>query len=264
MLRATKTIISRTIILFALIVAGALGAAEQPFAATSSPNVGLDQLMRMADFLAKLDQFSFQQQSGYDVVQVSGQKIEFIESRKLVFDRPDKFRIDAEKSNGDSAVTTYDGKTMTILNLTRNLYASSEIKGDVDGAIIHIVQKLKMRFPLALLLVTTVPEELKKRVLQVDIVETRVVDGESCSHLAVQGDSVDFQVWLPTDGDPLPKRLILTYKLEEGQPQYWANFSDWKLSPDLPVSLFTLELPKDATRMQLLAESARTAIEGEK
>jgi hypothetical protein len=125
--------------------------------------------------------------------------------------------------------------------------------GGVDAAIMHFVKDLKMRLPLALLLVTSLPEELEERVQEAQIVETAILDGKPFVHLAARGDSVDFQIWIPATGDPLPRRIVITYKQEEGQPQYWASFSDWNLAPDPPASRFALDLPPDASRIDFLA-----------
>ncbi|MEA3277773.1 MAG: DUF2092 domain-containing protein [Pseudomonadota bacterium] len=219
----------------------------------------MDQLQRMASFMAQLKQFSVEQQSGYDVVQDSGQKIEFGESRELLFVRPDRFREDVRRSDGEETTIAFDGKAITVLNATRKMYASSEMPGSIDAAITHFVKDLKMRLPLAMLFVTILPEELDKRVQEVEMVEIAMLGGTPFYHLAARADSVDFQVWLPTTGDPLPRRIVITYKHEEGQPQYWASFSDWNLSPNPPTSLFTLDIPKDASRIQFLAEIPRAA-----
>jgi hypothetical protein len=41
---------------------------------------------------------------------------------------------------------------------------------------------------------------------------------------------------------------VITYKKAEGQPQFWAQFSDWNLSPDIPDSLFVFTPPEGAAK----------------
>jgi hypothetical protein len=188
------------------------------------------------------------------VVQESGQKIEFGETRKVTLARPDRFRVDVERSDGELSTAVFDGKAVTAYNARQKMYAMSEVQGDIDAAVRHFVRDLKMRLPLAMLFVTVLPQELKKRALGGDVVETTSVQGTPCVHVAARGETVDLQVWLPTTGDPLPRRIILTYKNEAGQPQYWANFSDWNLAPNPPASLFSVEVPKDASRIEFLAK----------
>jgi len=254
MRRVIRTIISGTVLLTALLATVALADVKSPATETAHSSAGMDQLMRMASFLAQLKQLSVAQQSGYDVVQDSGQKIEFLENRKLVFDRPDRFRVDAQRSNGESYAIAFDGQAITVFSLTKKLYASSKIKGDIDSAITYYVKDLGMRFPLAMLYVINLPDEFGRRVREAEIVETLILNGVSYFHLVVRADNVDFQVLLPETGDPLPLRIVITYKFEVGQPQYWANFSNWNLSPNPPESSFFPNIPKDADRIQFFAE----------
>lgn len=250
-----RSSIGGIVLLVAMLVTIPLQAAEK--APATGP--GMEQVMRMANFLAQLKEFSVTLQTGYDVVQESGQKIEFGETRKLTLVRPDRLRLDVEKSDGESSTTVFDGKAVTVFNPKSNLYALSEVQGDIDAAVRHFVRDLKMRLPLAMLFVTALPQQLEERILEAAIVETAPTQGIPYAHVAVRGEAVDFQVWVPTTGDPLPRRLIITYKSEAGQPQYWANFSDWNLAPNPPASLFSLEIPKDAGRIQFLAQVPRPA-----
>mgnify|MGYP003505037137 FL=1 len=63
-------------------------------ATTESQREAAALLKGMADYLAGLKSFSVMFRAGYDVVQSSGQKIEFGETRRLVLARP--YRLDVE------------------------------------------------------------------------------------------------------------------------------------------------------------------------
>jgi len=238
----------------AVTVLAPFSAAEDKPLEAAALNPAMEALMRTAHFLAQLKDFRVHMHIGYDVVQESGQKIEFGERRTWTVARPDRFRADVERSDGEKSTIVFDGKAITVYHPTLNMYAVSEISGDIDTAVKHLIKDLNVRMPLSLLLVTSLPKELEKRVVRADIVETSVLEGTPCVHLAVRGDAVDFQMWVPTEGDPLPRRIILTYKHDEGQPQFWANFSDWNLKPDPPAEFFSLNIPKDASRIQFLAQ----------
>lgn len=247
----------RVLSFLVLIVSGPVAFAQ----ATSeppAPDPAMQQLMRMATFLSGLKQFSLQQHSAYDVVQESGQKIAFEENRRLLFVRPDRFRVETRRGDGDVSVTVFDGKSITVFNPAQNLYATSEITGDIDTALIYFLRDLQMRLPLALLFASDLPKAFEQRIQEAAIVETTRCDGAPCIHLAARAATVDFQVWLPEQGDPLPHRIIITYKHEEGQPQYYANLWDWNLSPEPPASYFSLEIPDDAERIAFLEQARRT------
>jgi hypothetical protein len=252
-----RTLGSGAVLLVALLATAVLAETKSPAVAAPPSSAAMEQLLRMANFLARLEQFSVVLRSGYDVVQESGQKIEFGEQREMTLVRPNRFRVNARTSDGEASTAVFDGQMIKVFNATQNLYAISEISGDIDAAITHFVKDLQMRLPLALLFVTALPKELEQRLQEAEVVETTTIAGKPYLHIAARSDSVDLQVWLPTTGDPLPHRIILTYKHEEGQPQYWANFTDWNLAPNAAPSRFTLDIPKEAARIPFLAQVRR-------
>ena len=185
-------------------------------------------------------------------------KIEFGDARKVVVRRPDRLRIDVERSDGERGLVLYDGKQITGFVATQNRYAQAAVQGDLDKAITYAVKELKVRVPLAMLYVNQLPAELERRVQTVDYVEMTTLSGEPCHHLAARTASVDFQIWI-ADGDrPLPRRVVLTYKNAPGQPQYWAQFSAWDLAPKITEATFTFTPPKEAQKIPFLSELRRS------
>ena len=212
------------------------------------------QLMGMARFLAGAQQFSFRMNAGYDVVQKSGQKIEFEELRKVTLVRPDRLRVDTERSDGDKAVTLFDGQDITIVSPNQKVFASTSKPGDVDDAIFYLLGGLKLQLPLAMMYLTSLPLELKLRVHSVELVEQSMIMDVPCDHLAVRSKEVDFQIWIPAQGDPLPRRFVITYKNAPGQPQFRANLSDWNLSPNPPSGFFSFSPPEGFVKIAFLAQ----------
>jgi hypothetical protein len=68
---------------------------------------------------------------------------------------------------------------------------------------------------------------------------------------------VDFEIWLDTDNTHLPQRLAITYKNEEGAPQYRAEFSDWKLNPEVSSVDLAFNPPDGAQRIPFLVRVRR-------
>jgi hypothetical protein len=216
-------------------------------------------LMRMADFLAGAQSFSVSVRGGYDAVQKSGQKIEFGEMRKVTLSRPDRLRVEGERSDGAKTLTVFTGKEILLIDETSNVYATAPQPGGVDDTIVYFVKDLGMRLPLAMLLVSQLPAELKARVRSVDYVERTNIHGSPAHHLAARTDMVDFQVWV-ADGDrPLPQRVVITYKQAKGEPQFWAQFSDWNLAPALDDSTFLAKPPDGAQKVAFAAQLPRVS-----
>jgi hypothetical protein len=216
-------------------------------------------LNKTADFLAKANQFGVTIRTGYDVVQTSGEKVEFGEIRKVSLRRPNQFRSDLERSDGEKGLVVFDGKDITVFNDKQKVYAMASKPGDLDGAVTYLLKDLGMRLPLAMMYLTRLPAEIENRVRSVETVELSSVMDVPCVHLAAQTDDVDFQIWIPAQGDPLPRRIVITYKHANEAPQFWADFSEWNLSPNFPNALFTFSPPEGARQIPFLAQLALAA-----
>jgi hypothetical protein len=77
-------------------------------------------------------------------------------------------------------------------------------------------------------------------------VDQETVGGKSAEHLAARTDDLDFQVWIASGDEPVPLRVVLTYKRETGQPQFSATMSDWNFHPKIDPSTFTFVPPAGA------------------
>jgi len=244
-----------------LLLAGGLADAQQTAPAKKkAPAVSESQvqaraiLMRMAEYLAGAPAFSVGLRAGYDAVQKSGQKIEYSETRKITLSRPDRLRIETEESDGDKSLTVFTGKDIVLVNSTDNVYAIAPQPAGLDNTIVHYVRDLGLRLPLAMMLVSQLPEELKARVRSIDYVEMTSLYGAPAHHLAARTDTVDFQVWVADGDKPLPQRVVITYKKDKGQPQFRAQFVDWNLAPAVADTTFSVKPPEGALRIAFVTQ----------
>jgi hypothetical protein len=257
----------------ALLLAAGLAYSQQPTPGKKSPPAAVVTesqakanaiLMRMADFLSGAQRFSVSVNGGYDAVQKSGQKIEFGETRKVILSRPDRLRVEGERSDGAKILTVFTGKEIMLTDAASNVYATALQPGGLDETIIYFVKDLGMRLPLAMLLISQLPAELKDRVRSVEYVEKTNIQGAVSHHLAARGDTVDFQVWVADGDKPFPQRVVITYKKAKGQPQFWADLSDWSLAPAITDSTFLAKPPDGAQKVAFAAQLPRIAVAARK
>jgi hypothetical protein len=90
---------------------------------------------------------------------------------------------------------------------------------------------------------------LPEQVRVADYVEASSIAGVPCDHLALRGDDADMQVWIAQGQQPLPRRVVITYRHADGRPQFWAQFSDWNLAPEAPDVLFAFTPPTGAAKI---------------
>ena len=266
----------RTVLCVAVLSATTLGCSENkvvtrlkpPAVQITAPHVmtetanAKDILKRMAEFLAKTPQFSVNLIDNYDVIQKSGQKIEFGESRKITISRPNGLRVDLEESSGEKHTVLYDGKDITVFSPSQNVYAQTAKPGGIDEAVMYFLKDLRMRLPLAALLLSRFPAEIESRTQTLDYVDKTVIDGISTHHLAGRTETVDYQVWIAEDTQPLPLRIVLTYKNAEGQPEFRAQFSDWNLASKVQDAQFAFTPPEGARKIAFQAQLSDIAAAG--
>ena len=215
----------------------------------------MTQLVGMAQKIAEAKEFSVSIHMAYDVVQESGQKIEFSEIRHTLISRPNHMRVDAHQSDGNVSRLFFDGKTLTLVNATENVYSQTDRPGDLDAAIRYAVGTLGIRVPLARLLVTTLPQEIQKLTSRVEYVERNILGRTATDHIVGQTEEVDYQVWIAEDN--LPRRIVITYKRAPGQPQFRADFLDWNLLPKGVDTAFNFTPPKEAEKIPTLLSAGK-------
>jgi len=267
-----RSLALRTASLAALALAAALPlhaqqaapAAKKAPAASETQVLAREILMRMAAYLGGAQGYSVNLRAGYDAVQKSGQKIEFNESRKITLARPDKLRVEGERSDGAKSQVVFNGKEITLVDGANNVYATAPQPGNIDRSVVHFVSDLGMRLPLAVMLLSRMPAELEARVKTVDIVEKATVLGRPTHHLAARTNDVDFQVWVADGDQPVPLRVVITYKKSPGQPQFWAQFSDWNMAPSVNDATFTTQVPAGAQKVAFAAQLQRATMAARK
>jgi hypothetical protein len=73
------------------------------------------------------------------------------------------------------------------------------------------------------------------------------IDGVECAHLAYADAFVDVGVWIPSAGQPLPRRVEIGYKQVAGAPKARIDFKSWDLAPRIVEGTFTFQ-PGEAAK----------------
>jgi len=237
-------------VMLALVLGGLPVHAQEGKATEPDPEAKATTIFkRMTEFLAQAQQLSVTIESEFDVVQDSGEKYTFGESRAIVIRRPGHLRMDTTKRDGATGGMVFNGQDITAFDMKDQVYAIVAKPGSVDDAIAYFVNDLDMRMPLAEFFSSTVIKTLPERVLTADYVEQATIAGVPCDHLGLRGERVDLQVWVAQGDQPLPQRVIITYARAEGQPQFRAQFREWNLSPNAPDALFAFTPPEGAMKI---------------
>ena len=210
-------------------------------------------LIGMADFMARAPAMSVTMRSSYDAIQADGQRIEFGERRRILMQRPDKLRVDVERSDGERGTVVFDGRWITAFKPAENVYARVEKPGTLDQALVYMVRDLRATLPLARMFTTGFPVDLDKRATSVAFVEECSLFDVPTDHVAVRSAEVDLQLWIAKGPEPLPRRVIVTYKNAPGEPQFRADLYDWSVPAKLDAAAFAFVPPAGAEQVMYLA-----------
>jgi hypothetical protein len=241
------------------IITGLLVSGLVPALTRGEENAAATRIAAMANFLAKSQRLGVTADCTYDVMQDSGEKIEFGEQRKLILRRPDRARFEVTGRDGSRRGVLFDGTQLTAFDVEENVYTTVAKPGTVDAALLYYTQELKMRLPLRELFAADLSQEIKDALGSARLVEQETVGGVATDHVAFRGDTADVQLWIARDGDPLPQRIVITYRLAEGQPQFVADFHGWTFTPEVPDSAFAFVPPEGAHKIPILTPGERGA-----
>jgi hypothetical protein len=206
-------------------------------------------LKGMSDYLAGQKSLSAKFDSDIEVVTPELQKIQFTSSGEMKMNRPDKLRI--RRTGGYTDVElVYDGKTVSLYGNNAKSYVQADLAGTVDKMIDALQSRSGAGLPGADLLLSNSFDELMANVIEGRHIGQGVVDGVECEHLAFRGPETDWQIWIETGAEPVPRKYVITSKTVTGAPQYTLKIRDWKTDANADAD-FVFKAPADATKVAL-------------
>ena len=196
----------------------------------------------------------------FDIVQGSGQHLEFGATRTLAMRRPDRLRVDARRRDGTATQFYFDGQTGTLYHPSHRVYSSAPMGPTVDAAIETLEERLGVPVPLADLVRSDLQTILTRSMEAALWVGEETLGGTPCEHIAFRTAEVDLQLWVAVEPPRLIQRVVITYPEEEGSPQFRADLLNWELDLQLPDSLFEFEPPAGAEQVPFV-ELGGTAVD---
>lgn len=205
----------------------------------------------MCDFLKAKLVFTFTAAVTSEQVYPNGQTVMLANTVEMAVKRPDKFYARVTGDERDR-VFVYDGKTVSVADLDRGVYAVIDAPPTIDATLDMLAQKYGIDAPLADLLYSDPCAVMLGNVRTGDCVGAHQAEGKACDHLVFSQKESDWQLWVEKGKSPLPRKLVINDKQVMGWPQFAANFSQWDMNPRLPAGLFTFAPQQDARRIDFI------------
>jgi hypothetical protein len=246
-----------TLAIAASVLAACIGAsaAQAKDAKTARPPVvdpRADRLLKeMGASLAAAKQYSFRADIVWDEVLPTAQKIQLAAIQDVAVRRPNRAYVEYAGDDGGKRLW-YDGVHITLYDAAENVYATTSAPGKIDAAVRELVDAHGFEPPLADLLYADPYAALSKHAQLGLYLGLHDVGGTRCHHLAFVDKEVDWQVWIEDGTQMVPRKLVITYKLQPGSPQFSAVLSEWDLDERLADTVFVPFLPDGAVPIDFL------------
>jgi hypothetical protein len=206
---------------------------------------------KMGTFLNMANQFRFHAEVMFDDHLPSGQKIQFAAAEDVSVRKPDRIYVDYQSDLGSKRFW-YNGKSMTLFSPAHNSYSTIDAPPKIESAMDLLIKDYGFTVPLGDFLFSHPHDTLMKNVLAGIYVGPGDVNGVDCQHLAFVEKYIDWQIWIEDGNEPIPRKVVITYKTMPNSPQYIAILSDWNFKKSFPDSLFSADLPKDAKHIDFM------------
>jgi hypothetical protein len=214
-----------------------------------------DEILRQScDFLAHSPAFSVHAEVWKDLVLPSGHKIQVMRSIDLDLRRPDRLHVDARAHHKGRAIW-YDGKTLTVLDREKNLYGVADAPANIDQTLDFAAEKYGVTVPLEDLAVSDPYASATRNITAGGYFGDEPILGVPCRHIGFSTDRIDWQLWVADGLQPLPQKLVITYKTEEQSPQYTAIFTKWNLTDRAADLVFQFIPPPGSSRIDLVPQT---------
>lgn len=229
-----------------------MGDAAAPAASPSPPPSSREVLRSMSQTLQAAQQISFHVELDFDEVLYDGQKVQYAGAADVKLRKPNGLSVDY-RDDLSARQLWYDGKSLTLYDPGAGVYATAAAPPDVEQAVDQFERDYGVFLPLSEIVIGNPYQKVVDLALSGKYLGIHDVDGTPCYHVAFVGENLDFQLWVEQGEKAVPRKMVVTYKREEGSPQYVAELMDWNLHAKLPDSDFEKRVPADAVATQFLA-----------
>ncbi len=206
-------------------------------------------LERMSAYLRTLENFQVQADTTTDEVAVdNGQKLQFTGESVYRVRRPNAFFVET-RSDRRHRQFYYDGANFTVYSPRMKLYAQAPAPATIAETVALLEDRYDIELPLTDLFYWGTRQADLSNMTAASHVGFARINGADTDQYAFRQGAVDWQIWIERGDRPLPRRLVITSREEDGQPQFSSDLT-WTLNPRFNASTFAFSPPAGSHQIQ--------------
>lgn len=181
----------------------------------------------------------------------TGTRVDYESYGRMIIQRPDKLRGERQ-GVGYRQTLYYDGTTLTLYDAAKKAYASRPAPPSIPAMFQMAYDSLGLSVPISDLIWPDDFALMVQGVTMARVLDKEIIEGVTCHHLVFSRPDVEFQIWIPESGPPLPRKYIVT---DPGTPALLSvstTITDWVVDPHLAGDTFTFVAPPEAMRVTFL------------
>jgi hypothetical protein len=216
-------------------------------------------LDRMDAEIADIESFVLQGDAYVDARLPAGQIIEHSSEVTARVHRPGMMRITRLEAENKSDIFFNNG-LLTVYNEKDNFYAQTRTPEGIDSAADFALNEVGIDSPFLDFVSRQFSGQLAEDAREVQHLGKSLIRGKIHDHIGIRADEVDIQIWIASEGRPLPGKMAISSKWESGSPRFVVFFT-WDTEAKIPSDMFEFEPPETAIEIGFDLEAQQSGAE---
>lgn len=204
---------------------------------------GREIIERMSTTLGAAQAFSVTTTETRTEVKRDGQTRQVTLHRDTTMRRPN--RLYSSVSGDRRNEVWYDGIGVSVAYHDERIFGQIRAPETLDKTLDAMHERYGVSTPLADYVYSSPAKALLSDTTTGGWVKRETIDGRETDHLAFRDKGVNWEIWIPVSGDPLPVKASADFTENPRFRKMFLTFSDWNLSPQIPGNRFEPAVPAD-------------------
>jgi hypothetical protein len=204
----------------------------------------------MSAKLASTQAFSFTTTEIRDEVKSSGATNQVTLTRGTTVRRPD--RLYSTAVGGRRSEIWYDGVGVTLVLHDEKIFGQIRAPETLDKTLDAMHERFGMSTPVADYVYSSPAKALLTSTTTGGWVAREALEGQQTDHLAFKDKGVNWDIWIPVNGDPLPQKATAEFTDDKRLRKIDVTFKNWDLAPQIPDNRFDPSVPADYEGVALI------------